>query len=416
MSTMTNVSDILSYNKKAKVKERQVSTLYRWTSASIESAINNMLVGDFAAIVQLSRAMLLDPAIKGAVSKRVNAFIRSNFCATPENDSETAMHFASLVEKEWFNSIISDSALSELITDKICFGISLAFVEWETNKEGFEIPKICPMNVEFLRYYQHNDTWTYSHAQGIETIDFENNPNWLLITDWKPGKTTGDLPALTKLWMLKKYSEANWQEGNNRMNDNTVLVKELDKQGIQLEQTTFNTFAYELMEQKKDRVIQVPVNFEIEIKDSLSTSFSSTSFSDLIEYCDRKIQVLILGQNTSSEIVDQGSRATAEVHNNVERGQTLSDIALVSSALRDKVITDLITINFKTKENIPFLNWSIPDQYNLNELAVISDLLASYGKEIENIDEIMETFGVKVKLKDTEMTNVNTNVEVTEDE
>jgi phage gp29-like protein len=392
MPKVVYLSDMLRY-KRDLMKQKTIGQITRWNYQSVESAINAQVTGDFSRTTQLSRAMQAEPAYNGALEKRVQSFIRSDFNVNADNDSEIAEAFSKFIEDNFFY-MLPEIDLQDLIKSYLQLGVALAFVEWNF-KDSFLIPKVHIMDTEFLKYSQFDQTWTYQTANGVETID-PKSPNWLFIKSWKPGKVTGFVSTLGSTWVTKKFTEKDYLEANSNQTEKVTIIKETPNEGYLPQQNDVNNLVSEIQTQKKDRVMYLPKGYEAEFNDIIS-SYDSNAFSNLLEYCDRKIQVAILGNNTSSEIVDQGSRATAEVHNAVERAFTEADIQIFSTELREQLIKHIISVNFKTDENVPWVMWSAPDEYDFSELKTVDELLKSNGLRISNLEDIVGKYGIKTE-------------------
>ena len=76
----------------------------------------------------------------------------------------------------------------------------------------------------------------------------------------------------------------------------------------------------------------------------------------LLAIADRACDLLLLGQNLTSEINDQGSRAAAEVHREVELDLYETYAEFIIAVLNDQLIPALIRFNWGDETEVPFVD------------------------------------------------------------
>jgi len=378
------------------VKQRYISFTGAWNFQAVEAAITGLVTGNFRDISMLARTMQADAAFSAALNKRVQAFLRSEFYVYSEKETAESNALKYFIEKN-FEKIFPELQLQRLVKSYLTVGIGLAFIQWE-QQDSFWFPKVYALDTENLKYMQPQRKYQYMSFDSI--IDIEpSDGNWIIVSQWRPGDLCGFAAELGKLWCSKKFTEQDWMEVNqSHINPFTVIND--DGTGVQSEQSDIDNLIMQTQQQKVDRVMYVPPGLSMDIKDAVP-GYSSSTFSDFIEYCDRKFQVSILGSNTASEIVDQGSRATAEVHNSIERAFTETDIKVMSSELQEQLIKHFITVNFGEEylENAPKICWRIPSNEDKSlEIDVLNKFKQFLGSEysITNMDEIATKFDVTI--------------------
>ena len=95
----------------------------------------------------------------------------------------------------------------------------------------------------------------------------------------------------------------------------------------------------------------------------------------LLWLADRACDILLLGQNLSSEINDQGSRAAAEVHREVELDLYETYAEFIVSVLNEQLIPALIRQNWGNIDEVPFVEVEIPRPQRDEEMARRDKLL-----------------------------------------
>lgn len=398
-------SNISQINKNY-IRARNVNFTGGWNISSVESAVAGLVTGNFRMISQLARVMQSDSAFSAALNKRVNAFTRSElYVYTDENscDNSAIKYF---IEQN-INDILSELELERILVSYLTIGIGLGYLQWEL-QDNFWIPKLYSLDTENLIYQQSTETWEYYSYNDVLKIE-PNDGTFILISKWRPGDLKGCCAELCKDWLMKKYAQNDWIETNQSLVNPYIIVTD-DGTGVQSQEADINNLIAQIQSQKADRVMYVAPGMKIDIKDALP-SYSSTTFSDILEQVDRKFQVSILGSNTSSEIVDQGSRATAEIHNNVERSFTETDIKVFATEINKQIIKHMLTVNFGEEhiKQAPKINWKIPSPQDVQET---SDALKSFKEflgpeyKITNIEELAESLGMSIEKTEIDETQI----------
>ena len=95
----------------------------------------------------------------------------------------------------------------------------------------------------------------------------------------------------------------------------------------------------------------------------------------LLWLADRSCDIMLLGQNLSSEINGQGSRAAAEVHREVELDLYETYAEYIVAVLNEQLIPALIRQNWGNLDEIPFVEVEIPRPQRDEEMARRDKLL-----------------------------------------
>jgi phage gp29-like protein len=377
-----------------------ISSIGGWDVQMVRSAIEQASIGDFEQVSKLSRKMMADAAFSAAINKRINSLIRSEFFMEPsEQDSSASKVIADSILDIWFDAI-PELTIKNLLKSYLLVGVAVAFVTWK-NKEGIFYPELEVLNTEFLKYNQSDCKWTYRTAS--EPVEVEpGNGNWILIKEWEPGNVVGFCSQLGECWVNKKFAEKDQAVGNENHIDSICVVTD-NGSGVNQEQSTLDDFADEIQSKKRDRVITLPLGYSVSFQDSMS-SYKPEAFSNVIDYCDKKIQISILGGNLSSEVVG-GSYSAAQTHHGVELDLTSGDEAIMSTELHKQLIQHVVSVNYGpecSKQYCPWPHWKTQQEEDLNStidtLLKIKEFVGD-GMEIENIQDLLLPFNVKLKEK-----------------
>ena len=120
---------------------------------------------------------------------------------------------------------------------------------------------------------------------------------------------------------------------------------------------------------------------------------SKADFLSFIEYIDRQIAILILGNTQSTSDGKNGSRAQSQVHENRQR-----DILKFDARLIEKTITGFLNrlekLNFPNAKGCTF-TFDIKQEKNLLDLSGVVKNLSDSGFELDDAD-IEAQFGFKI--------------------
>jgi len=120
---------------------------------------------------------------------------------------------------------------------------------------------------------------------------------------------------------------------------------------------------------------------------------SKADFLGFIEYIDRQIAVLILGNTQSTSDGKNGSRSQSQVHENRQRDILKFDARLIQKTIQSYLI-GLEKLNFPHAKGCTF-TFNIKQEKNLLELSGVVKNLSDSGFELDAAD-IEEQFGFKI--------------------
>ena len=146
--------------------------------------------------------------------------------------------------------------------------------------------------------------------------------------------------------------------------------------------------------------------FDLDLLEAKDNAFES--FPKLLDYCNKRFSIHMLGQNLTTEISDKGSRAAADTHRGVERTKATADAKKLTTALRMQVVLPWFAFNHGgSLEDAPWPRWKTEPPEDLKGRAegqkTFGMALGEIGKagfEVENVEELGEEYGLKLKPKE----------------
>jgi hypothetical protein len=380
-----------------------------WTVAEVRSALRQHADGDFSASALLVDSMGEDDAIPGFLDKRIDAVLSKGFELVPvdEPNRQLSVRVAKKYQPIWWD-IFPETALGSLMRWRRMLGVAIGVLDWEGSGSewGAQLRVLHP---QFLRYQQWNQKWIYSAEEGQLEVT-PGDGRWVLLTDGDRGWMRGAVRYLAIDWLAKQQTIRDW----NRYNERHGLPLLLAKAPLVAEDPEREQFWDDLQTLGNETVVQLATHldkegaaFDLDLLEATSRSYDS--FRLFLERCDHRFLVSLLGSNLSTEVNGQGSRAAADVHQDAEDSRASAEAEELSTELRRQCLFPIAGANIAgvTIETTPWPTWHTESQPNpIAEaqhqtafLGVIS-AASSAGYEVENIDELAEKHGLKLKKKE----------------
>ena len=96
-------------------------------------------------------------------------------------------------------------------------------------------------------------------------------------------------------------------------------------------------------------------------------------YKPIQDYCNTEVTILWLGQNLTTDIGSQGSRAAAEIHDRVREDLLIDDVADESQTLRRDLLTPLVRARFGDDAPVPVFRRTLIQSVDTR---VLADVLA----------------------------------------
>lgn len=120
----------------------------------------------------------------------------------------------------------------------------------------------------------------------------------------------------------------------------------------------------------------VPEGFTVELHEAKRAT--GDDYLPFLQYADTKKFQVILGQNLTAEVADRGSRAQAQIHNEVRHDITLADATNLAETLNRQLIKPAVQLNFNYTGPLPKLTIPTNPPCDLEKLARTYDILAKH--------------------------------------
>lgn len=145
-----------------------------------------------------------------------------------------------------------------------------------------------------------------------------------------------------------------------------------------------------------DAAAIIPEGMEIAFHE-VSGTHGEAVFAGLLEYCDKQISKLVVGQTMTSD--DGSSQSQAKVHNEVRLDILRADCRQLAHTVTRDLVEYAVAMNFGPQDVYPQVKLPVPDPEDLDALTKNVVALVPFGLRVSE-REIREKFGLSEPGKD----------------
>jgi len=376
-----------------------------WSVAEVRSALRQHADGDFSLSAQLIDSMGEDDVIPGIVDKRIDAVFSKEFCLNPVEapNRQLSQRIADRYEPLWFE-MFPESELDGLLRWYLLLGVSVGVLDWTTTGGRWE-SKLRTLHPQWLRWDDFNRRWLFQAREG-ELVVTPGDGRWVLLADGDRGWMRGAVRPLAINWLAKQQTIRDWNRYNERHGLPIIkafapaLADDGEKDDFWDDIATLGS---ETVAQLPSHLNEQGAKFDLELLEARDGSWQS--FKNFLDRCDRRFMIHILGSHLSTEIVGQGSLAAAKQHAEAEQLRTEADAERLSTEVRRQALFPTVAYNMSASlDVIPWPKWDteppVDTKLEAEEAKAFFDAVSAgklAGYEIENIDEVAERHGLKLK-------------------
>lgn len=378
-----------------------------WKVAEVRTALRRHADGDFSLSAQLVDTMGEDDELPGALEKYVDSVLGSEFEleAVDEPNRQLSQRLANQLGPLWWD-MFPESSLDEFVRWYRMLGVAVGTLDWEKGGSRWTA-KLRVLHPQFLRWDDYRKVFIYSAQEG----ELEVNPGdgrWVMLIDGQRGWMRAGVRALAITWIAKQLTIRDWNRYNER--HGLPIIKAMAPAIADDEDR--DQFWEDVRGIQSETVAQLPTHldedgakFDLDLLEAKDGSWET--FPRMLERCDRKFQVYLLGANIAAEVVSQGARATADVHRGVERAKATAAAKKLSTELRWQALFPIAAYNVATVvlAVVPWPKWDTsPPEDDLAEAKVFGELAgalqklakSAYELDEESLKKLEEQYGLKL--------------------
>jgi hypothetical protein len=377
-----------------------------WSVSEVRSALRAHVDGDFASSSLLVDSMLQDDVIPGITNKRIDAILSNEFDLQPveEPNRQLSIRLVNKFKPLWWD-MFPESAIRQLFRWKLLLGVGVGFLDW-TRGGSTWTATLRVLHPQFLRWDEYQQKWLFRAREGeIEVTPGDGR--WVMLVDGHRGWMDGAVMPLGIPWLAKQQTVRDWNRYNER--HGLPIIKAMAPSlAAESEKDQFwddmRGLTSEIVAQLPTHIDEHGAKFDLDLLEAKDSNWKS--FEAFLSRCDRRFMIHILGSHLSTEIVGQGSLAAAKQHAEAEQKRAESDAEELSTALRDQALHPICALNVAgaSLDVTPWPKWdteppadTVAEVKEQTEFATMLQQLAKAGYEPEDVDELAERHGLKLK-------------------
>lgn len=293
------------------------------------------------------------------------------------DDAEHVRHADFL--REWLKEGVLELALFDIL-DAIGKGFSVTEIEWESTPEAV-LPKCLEYRPQRWFEFDQIDGETVVLAEGVTREPLSPHKFIVHRHKAKSGLTirSGLARVASWAWMYKAFTAKDWAIFTQNYGMPTRVGK-FDRAASDADKEVLWRAVANIA---GDCAAIIPAEMSIDfVSVEKGTGSPGQLYERRVDWFDRQISKLVLGQTTTTDAVS-GGHAVAKEHRLVQEDLERADAKLLSASLTKQLIQLIIALNFGPQAKYPRLNIGRPDEVPLNDVVNAIDKLGPQGLTIE---------------------------------
>jgi phage gp29-like protein len=354
------------------------------TPSKLKNILESAESGDIQAQHDLYRDIEEDSAIGSAMSTRKNAILTLEYTIEPPRNPTPAEEQLTTAADDLIRGIPGFNKVLLDMMDAVGHGFSPLEVTWEL-VDGRQLP------VQFTHRPQSWFKWDKDDNLLLKTPTNEQGEalwplGWVVhIHKMRSVQAAreGLFRLLAWMYMFKHYSSADFAEFLElygipiRIGKYEAGTSEKDKRTLLRALAQIGHNAAGIM----------PKDMEVEIINATASSGNNGNnpFIQMIDWCEKSISKLILGQTLTSGADGKAStNALGQIHNEVRRDLMIADAKRLEETITQQIILPYLQINFPNVDprRIPSFAFDVQEPGDLTQLADALPKLVGVGMQI----------------------------------
>lgn len=299
-------------------------------------------------------------------------------------------------DNDWWETY-HEAEYAQIVVWREMLGFCWARKVWQiSDKTGRWVPLLIFWHPRHFRYDTFQKQWFVKIDEIGTEVAIEAGADWVVFyrrgvtRPWADGQWRG----LSRWWMLKALAISDWgvhsEKAARQVISSDDSVNAADRKAL----------AADLYALSKDGVVVLPKGFVYSLVEA--TANTRDIYQAQVDAANMAGTVAILGQNLTTEISDNGSRAAGQVHERKEGRKVRYISESLSTTLHEQVMLEWARQNFGGAQEPPWHVWQVTPPADLGAKATTYSTVAtaiatlkSVGKAIPD-DKLKEEFGIEL--------------------
>lgn len=355
-----------------------------------------------------------DPAIAQAWSVRVAGVAACPWEIVGGTSAQNDFIEKSLknIQPSFDSGFVSFNKLLQFLQSAVMQGFATATIDWgdgDASIDGFKLfsQSLFSFQDSDLPYFVGENSSIDGNTRSPRDLTANrvhlSSPRWIYHTATNSRESeplrSGLVRPLAYLYAFRRHVQIEYLRGLEKFALPTPLVEvagvlydddNTEKAKIE---AMLNSWTYDgYMLSDKD---QMEISFP-----NASSGFDAETFKTFLEFAEKQIFRLILGQDSTSS-ADNSNRSTAQVHNLVRADMLASDANAVEATINNQIIKPLFEAAFGFSESIPIFRFRLKGVAEIQEMATIVKTLDEGGWEVDEAT-LSERLGFTVTKKESQ--------------
>tara|TARA_R110002020_G_scaffold125388_3_gene282598 strand:+ start:1038 stop:2267 length:1230 start_codon:yes stop_codon:yes gene_type:complete len=345
-----------------------------------------------------------DPAISQAWSVRVAAIAACPWEITGGTSEQNKFIERALksIQPSFDSGLVSFNKLLQSLQSAVMLGFSTNTIEWGFGDESIDGFKIFDQS---LFSFQDSDLPYFTGKNsGIDGTNQEKvtiyAPRWMYHTATNSRGTeplrSGLVRPLAYIYTFRRHVQIEYSRGLEKF---ALPMPAISVDGSMYDDENSAKMAVqELMESWTYDGYSIVDKQTMEITfPTANSGFSADMFKSFLEFAEKQIFRLILGQDSTSSS-DNSNRSTAQVHNLVRADMLASDANAVEETVNNQIIKPLWEASPQStgSNTAPVFRFRLKGVAELQEMANVLKTLKEAGKTVPN-EVISERMGLPIE-------------------
>ncbi|MEE9352370.1 MAG: DUF935 family protein [Thiotrichaceae bacterium] len=317
------------------------------------------------------------------------------------------------IQPTFDSGLVSFNKLLQFLQSAVMQGFSANTIEWgpgDSSIDGFKTfdQSLFSFNNSDLPYFVGKVAGLVDDGRGHRDQKRINltSPRWMYHTATNSRGTeplrSGLVRPLGYLYAFRRHVQIEYLRG-------------LEKYGLPMPAVSVDSGMYDDENAAKKAVNEMMSSwtydgYSIVDKDKMEITFPSAganfdaeTFKSFLEFAEKQIFRLILGQDSTSS-ADNSNRSTAQVHNLVRADMLASDANAVEATINNQIIKPLFEAAFGFSDSIPVFRFRLKGVSEIQEMATVVKTLDEGGWEVSQ-EVLSERLGFPVTKKESQDVN-----------
>ncbi|MBB4122925.1 DUF935 domain-containing protein [Martelella radicis] len=333
--------------------------------------------GDPLAYFELAENMEeRDPHYLAVLATRKRSVAQLPITVNAASDAADHKKHAEYLQS-WIDDGVLRSSLFDML-DAIGKGFSVMEIEWKTSVGSWTPGKLIWRPPTFFDFDRDDgETLMLREAAGLVDLD----PAKFIIhrSKAKSGLTvkSGIARVAAWGWMFKNFTLKDWAIFCQNYGQ-PIRVGKYDSNATEEQKDILWKAVSQIA---GDCAAIIPRSMEIAFQEVGSKSASTDMFEKRVDWYDRQVSKLVLGQTTTTDAIS-GGHAVSQEHREVQEDIERSDALDLSTTLNLQLVRNMIAFKFGPQDHYPTLSIGRPDEVPLGEFANAFDIFARNGLKL----------------------------------